>query len=246
MIWQIILALLVSLAFRLLLEKKAVLAVAENLLLIALSQYSDLSWATFLTIVAIFLASAFCQMELEYAGSSQRAGACDASLGGTAKPRSRSCLARTNHLERQESYYCDQEKAQVAKVNDNPPGARALHGQVTMFPCDLRHLRQSGFKDNYHHSYLYVGSPVGLSACYSPLVTVEPRNRPGSLLPMKKAWFSIRPEDHGFNGGADRSLAYKLEEFLLSQVNLPLSIKENSRLRIDRKRTRPSGLMHMF
>ena len=219
MIWQNVFALLVSLAFRFFLEKKAGLAVAENLLLIALSQCSDLCWVTVLTIVAFFLASAFCQMELEYAQTVQRTNACDASLCGTAKPRTSSCSARTNHLEREKSYYCDPQEAQVAKQNNTPQVAKALHGRVTMFPCDLRHLRQSGFRNKFHHSYLYVGYPVGLSACYSPLISVEPQIRPASWLPINKAWFSVRPEHHGFNGGADRSMTQKLEEFLSTKVS---------------------------
>jgi hypothetical protein len=72
--------------------------------------------------------------------------------------------------------------------------------------------------NDYHHSYLYVGFPVGLRACYSPLITVEPPSRPRSLLPIKKALFSIRPGDHPFKGGANLSMTQKLEEFLLSEV----------------------------
>ena len=222
MTWQIIFALLVSLAYRLFLEKKtvlAILAIAENLLLIALSQCLDLRWTTFLALVAIFLTSAFCQLDREYAESVQKKGVCDASLCGMAKPRTSSCFARTNHLEGQKSHYCDPQEAQVAKQNNTPRVAKALHGRVTMFPCGLRHLRQSEFENNFYHSYLYVGYPVGLSACYSPLVTVEPRIRPASLLPINKAWFSVRPEHHGFLGGADRSMTQKPEEFLSTKVS---------------------------
>jgi hypothetical protein len=68
--WQILPPLL-SLVFRLVLERKVALALAENLLLIGLTQRGELSWTTFLVIVTIFVASAFFQTLSEYADSVQ-------------------------------------------------------------------------------------------------------------------------------------------------------------------------------
>lgn len=80
-----------------------------------------------------------------------------------------------------------------------------------MFPCDLRHLRQSGFKDDYHHFYLYVGCPVGLSVRHSPLIHIEPDPGSGALFPSKRAWFGVRPKDYALNSGPNMTLAEKLK-----------------------------------
>lgn len=216
--WQSLSALLLSLALRLFLERKMILALAESLLLFFLVQFLEFPQVTFIFILIYFVASAFYQTEFEYFESVQETNSCGALRGWTTKYRNTSYPAHTSCFEKQDPHYCKSRKAQNLETNDNHQAARALHGRVTMFPCDLRHLRRSGFKDDYHHSYLYAGYPVGLSASYSPLITVEPQTRAGSMLPIKRAWFSIRPEDHAFNGGANWTMTQKLEEFLLSEV----------------------------
>jgi hypothetical protein len=173
-----------------------------------------------LVIAAIFVASAFLQTQLEYLHSAQDTYSHTAPLQCAAKSRISGCPAHTSCDQKRDLNYHISREAQVPYVTGNSQAEKTFHGRAAMFPCDLRHLRRSGFKDNYHHSYLYVGYPVGLRACYSPLITVEPPFRPGFLLPIKKAWFSIRPEDHALNGGANLSMTQKLEEFLLSEVRL--------------------------
>ncbi|KAJ5300212.1 hypothetical protein N7508_007455 [Penicillium antarcticum] len=221
--WQVPPPLLLSLVFRLVLEKRVALALAENLLLIGLIQRAELSWTTILVIVTVFVASAFFQTQSEYAGSVQSTDSGTAPRGCPVKIWDSSSGCRTDTLRQwnQKSNYGPLRKAQVPESDGDLHAGKAFHGRVTMFPCDLRHLRRSGFKNDYHHSYLYVGYPVGLRACYSPLVTVEPPFRPRFLLPTKKAWFRIRPEDHAFNGGANLSMTQKLEEFLLSEGEDP-------------------------
>ncbi|KAJ5898760.1 DUF1365-domain-containing protein [Penicillium taxi] len=90
-----------------------------------------------------------------------------------------------------------------------------------MYPCVLRHIRlaPSGFKDEFSHTYLYIGVPIGLRACYSPLISVD--SPPESRAWYNKAFFSIRPQDNLFRGGAALSLAQKLEEFLLTEGENP-------------------------
>ncbi|KAJ5454991.1 hypothetical protein N7530_012760 [Penicillium desertorum] len=210
--WHILSTLLLSLVFRLVLERRVVLALGENFFLIAFTQYAEPSWVTVLIVAAIFVTSAFLQTQLEYRDSVQDTHSNAAQRG---------CPAHITRHENEDSNYCIPREAPSPKSNGESRTAKSFHGRVTMFPCDLRHLRRSGFKDDYHHSYLYVGYPVGLRASYSPLVAVEPPFRPRSLLPIKKAWFSIRPEDHAFNGDANLSMAQKLEEFLLSEGEDP-------------------------
>ncbi|KAJ6118896.1 hypothetical protein N7471_013516 [Penicillium samsonianum] len=219
--WYILSPLLLSLVVRLVLERRVALALAENLLLIASIQYAELSWVKVVVIAAIFVASAFLQTQLEYLDSAQDTYSHAAPLQCAANSRISGCPAHTSRDQKRDLNYRTSREAQVPNVTGNSQAEKTFHGRAAMFPCDLRHLRRSGFKDNYHHSYLYVGYPVGLRACYSPLITVEPPYRPGFLLPIKKAWFSIRPEDHAFNGGANLSMTQKLEEFLLSEGEDP-------------------------
>jgi hypothetical protein len=236
--WYILFPLLLSLVVRLVLERRVVLALAENLLLIASTQYAELSWVKVVVIAAIFVASAFTQTQLEYLDSAQD------TYSHAAKSRISGCPAHTSRDQKKDSNYRTPREAQLPNVTSNSQTEKTFHGRITMFPCDLRHLRRSGFKDKYHHSYLYVGYPVGLRACYSPLITVEPPFRPGFLLPIKKAWFSIRPEDHAFNGGANLSMTQKLGEFLLSEVRLRRKLI-NHGLKLYREKIRPSGLMRI-
>lgn len=210
--WHVLSPLLLSLGFRQVLERRAALALAENILLLALTQWVELSQGIILVILVIFVTLAFWQTQFEYFESVQ------GPYSRAAKSWNSGCPVNTICHQAKFFNYRTPQEAQVPKCNDNTQIEKAFHGRVMMFPCDLQHLRRSGFKDDYHHSYLYVGYPVGFHACYKPLVTVEPHIRLGSLLPIKKTWFSIRPEDHAFNGGAHLSMTQKLEEFLVSEV----------------------------
>jgi hypothetical protein len=62
------------------------------------------------------------------------------------------------------------DKYKVHKLKDE---AIKLHGKPILFPCHLRHRRLAPFKDSFRHLYLYVGTPVGLQACYSPILSVD-------------------------------------------------------------------------
>lgn len=97
---------------------------------------------------------------------------------------------------------------------------RELHGSPTLFPCDLRHKRIAPFQDAFRHAYLYCGVPVGLHACYSPILSVDQPMDTSSNWPFRKTWFSMRAEDQLIRGGAHMTMAQKLREFLLSEVSL--------------------------
>lgn len=211
--WHILSPVLLSLVSRLQLERRVALALGENLLLTVSTQYADRSWITVLIVTAIFVTSAFLKTQLEYRDSVQDTHSNAAPRGCPVKTWDSGCPVQIFRHQIEDSSNCIPQEARVLKNNGDSQIEKSF-----LFPCDLRHLRRSGFKDHYHHSYLYVGYPVGLRASYSPLVTVEPPFRPRSLLPVKTAWFGIRPEDHAFNGDVNLSMTQKLEEFLLSEV----------------------------
>jgi len=95
---------------------------------------------------------------------------------------------------------------------------RELHGSPTLFPCDLRHKRIGPFRDAFRQAYLYCGIPVGLHACYSPILCVDQPTDTSSKWPFRKAWFSMRAENRAIRGGAHMTMAQKLREFLLFEV----------------------------
>lgn len=104
----------------------------------------------------------------------------------------------------------------LPRSDDEP---RELHGKPTLFPCDLRHKRIGPFQDAFRHGYLYCGIPVGLHACYSPILCVDQPTDTTRKWPFRKAWFNMRAEDHAIRGGAHLTMAQKLREFLLSEVS---------------------------
>lgn len=225
LIKYIVSSLIASLLLRLGMQGGVKLALTETILVFGCTKVPELSPTTYLVLVLIFLLFAFCQTQNEYLQSLQDAYMRDP------RPQSKK-LPRNSGLNlpivRQKNHSHDflRKNAPVPQKKGNHQVDQTRHGRVMMFACNLRHLRRSGFKDDYHHSYLYVGYPIGLSACYSPLITVEPRMRPGSLRPFKRSWFSIRPEDHAFNGGPGLSMRQKLDEFLESQVSSERSSAE--------------------
>lgn len=216
--WDLTTLLISFLVLRLALEGPTTLVLVENLLLIIAIELAEVSWCTAFVTLTFFVASAFCQVQFEYHNSTSKlrdtASTNCACYGAQNITASAVCDSRNNST-------CNSRRiGQFQPSNKDLPTLEPLHGRVTLFPCDLRHLRRSSFKDDYHHSYLYVGTPVGSNSVYSPLVNVEPQRYPRSFLPMRKAWFSVRPEDHGFNGGKNLSMNQKLKEFLLSEVRL--------------------------
>lgn len=97
---------------------------------------------------------------------------------------------------------------------------KELYGKPILFPCHLRHRRITPFKDSFRHSYLYVGIPVGLRACYSPILSIDLPYGRKSKWPFRRAWFNIRAQDHAIRGGAHMTMAQKLREYLLSEVSV--------------------------
>jgi hypothetical protein len=110
----------------------------------------------------------------------------------------------------------EREKSCVILAAEDEP--KELHGKAILFPCYLRHRRVSPFRDNFNHSYLYCGIPVGLHASYSPILRVDMPEPQESRWPFSKAWFNLRAQDHGIRGGAHMTMSQKLREFLLFEV----------------------------
>lgn len=209
---------LLSFVIRLVLARGLLWTLAENILLIMVIKHADVSWATSLVVLVIFISFAFLQTQSEYVDSVQAIDSRRAPLECPAGYWNSGCPAYSLRRQAKEPDYHIPAESPVQNKDKSLQANKGLHGRLTLFPCNLRHRRMSYFRYRFDDSYLYVGCPVGLRACYSPLITVEPSIQTGSWLSIKKAWFSIRPEDHAFNGGADLTMAQKLEEFLTSQV----------------------------
>lgn len=218
--WVVLLSLLLALTFRQTLERQTVLNLAENVFLIALTQYTSLSWAICPVILAFFLASAFLQTQVEYFNWDQQTKSqCTrgAQLTCMSKTEDAQCPSFTPSSEGPDSKSTILEDKDNAVSDGSSAESLSVYGKVTMYPCVLRHIRLAGgFKDDFAHSYLYIGVPLGLRECYSPLLSVDspPDSRPW----YNKAFFSIRPEDQFLRGGASLSISQKLKEFLLLDV----------------------------
>lgn len=218
--WRVLLFLFGFLPFRQALESRAALNLAENLFLVILIQYSGLSWTSCAIILVFFFGSAFFQLQAEYFNWDQETKSkCTRAdqLSDISKTQESRCppsaVTSENH-DLKASIFKDEE---ISKLTDEWSNERAIYGKATMYPCSLRHLRVGGgFKDDYTHSYLYIGIPVGLHASYSPLLSVD---SPTESRPWyNKTVFGIRSHVQFYRGGETLSLREKLDEFLLSVV----------------------------
>ncbi len=171
-------------------------------------------WVGVLVSVAAFLGLAFYQTRVEFArpedNDREEHGLCPvlSRIPGT----SSGCSPPPSHPSAPST------KLRHFQRDDDEP--RELHGTPMLFPTDLRHRRIAPFKDGFRHSYLYCGMPVGLHACYSPILCVDQPTDPTSNWPFRRAWFSLRAEDHAIRGGPHMTMTQKLREFLLSEVSL--------------------------
>lgn len=224
----VLFSLLLSLLFRLAVERRPALAFSENFLLITLWQSGLAFWGNAWSSWIFFAGIATWQTQNEYRDTTRKPKSNRTELSCTALSRSGQFPAKISCAQKGETKTCVQNSSPSCKGIREPQIEKELHGRVTMFPCDLRHLRRSGFKDDYHHSYLYVGCPVGMSFCHSPLVHIQPETSCKAVFPSKRAWFSVRPEDHAFNGGPNMTLAEKLKEFLLSEVSSHKAIQHTT------------------
>ena len=191
----------------------------ENLLLVFLIQTGSRSWMSYLISLAFFVASAFWQTQLEYFNWDQKTKSqctraaqmkCISQGDGAICPEG---LATSRPQVSESAVSKETRPEAYVSPSENP----SIYGKVTMYPCVLRHIRLAGgFKDDFAHTYLYIGVPLGLRTCYPPLLSVDspPESRPW----YNKAFFSIRPQDQFLRGGAGLSLVQKLHEFLLLEV----------------------------
>lgn len=221
MAWSL-LPLFASPALRLTLERIAMLNLMENLFLIFLIQYGPQSWLSYLITLVFFLASAFWQTQMEYFNWDQKAkGQCTRAIqmGCIANGEGSFCPAGAAPSKSQDVQSIvpkdKSQSKQFAPSSETP----AIYGKVTLYPCVLRHIRLSGgFKDDFAHTYLYIGVPLGIRECYPPLLSVDspPESRPW----YRKAFFSMRPQDQFLRGGAGLSITQKLHEFLILEVRI--------------------------
>ena len=221
---------LISLSLRLILRDSVTFSVLDNLFLIVLISFSEPRWKIFLLIFLVYLAIEFVHLYHSYSGwgnnGRNRAHLSRLSCNDVNSDQSNCHSGQHSHLvaevsdiSRSPLIRSSQRYGELPVAQNDAGVKRKFNGKVMMFPCTLRHLRRSNFKDDYQHSYLYVGCPVGLRVTHSPLVTIEPDPRPTYLLPFKSSWFSVRSEDHAFNGDSSLSITQKLKEFLVSEVS---------------------------
>lgn len=218
--WGVLLPLFGTLAFRQVLERQTALNLLENAFHLALIQYAGFSWAICPLILAFFLASAFLQTQIEYFNWDQQTKSqCTRAvqLNCMSSAQDAQCPSFATSRNGLDPKLSVSQGKDHHVLNEEPTSSLSVYGKVTMYPCVLRHIRLAGgFKDDFAHTYLYIGVPLGLRECYSPLLSVDspPDSRPW----YNKAFFSIRPEDQFLRGGASLSLSQKLKEFLLLDV----------------------------
>jgi hypothetical protein len=223
--------LVLSCMLRILIKESIYVLIGENLLIVCLVEWMASFWTTFITAFAVFMRQAFYETRAEYmntlgnvrevnseesvehAGSSSnlKFGRCPVGISRVITDTA-SSIPHTNN------------EKDIYKVRKPKDEAKKLHGKPILFPCHLRHRRLTPFKDSFRHSYLYVGTPVGLQACYSPILCVDLPYNPKSKWPFRKAWFNIKGQDHAIRGGSYLTTAHKLREYLISELSERITI----------------------
>jgi hypothetical protein len=236
--------LVLSCMVRSLINESMYVLIGENLLIVYLVEWMAPFWTTLITAFAVFMGQAFYETRAEYmntlgnvrevnseksaehAGVVAKANDNDHSLPSTSNLKSGMCPVRISKMIKgtASSILDTNNEMDIYKVRKPKDEAKKLHGKPILFPCHLRHRRLAPFKDSFRHSYLYVGTPVGLQACYSPILCVDLPNNPRSKWPFRKAWFNIKGQDHAIRGGSYLTIAQKLREYLISEVSERITI----------------------
>lgn len=230
-------SLFLTFILRIALEGHFVFAIAESFLLIVAIQWIESFYITYLIATSIFIIFAYRQTQAEEHSPAER----DDIAASHDENEMLSCpmfgsnrnigydspcppghdYGRNSHTDfvakHQNSFLTSLSQHQ----SSNP--STELHGRPLLYQCDLRHRRLIPFKDYFHHSYLYIGVPVGLRASYPPLLSVDQDRESKSFWSLSKTWFSIRPQDQAFRGGANLSLREKLDDYLLSEVSYSIT-----------------------
>lgn len=208
-----------SCLFRQVLERRISLSSTELVIQIVLVRWAGLNLLTCAATLTAFLFLAFCQTKAEYWDISQNLREIEASREASRAPTG-SGLGRRR--------LAKQAPSSDDGTQEAPIELERLHGRPIMYPSVLRHIRMTGgFKDDFSHSYLYIGVPVGIHATYSPMISMD--------RPSYKVLWNIRPQDQAIRGGKDLTLSHKLEECLRAQVSRNLSNYCQVRKRISTK-----------
>ncbi|KAL5350993.1 hypothetical protein ACLOAV_004566 [Pseudogymnoascus australis] len=217
-------------------EESIYVLLGENMLIVFLVEWMPSFSTTFLTVFTVFLGLAFYETRAEYmhplanarefnpGNSTEHTGIVTQANDDGNSPRfttnlkTRMCPMAISRIiaNTRSSIPGTKSEKDADRVHKTTNEVKKLHGKPILFPCHLRHRRLTPFKDSFQHSYLYVGTPVGLEACYSPILCVDSPYDPMRKWPFRKAWFNIRSQDHGIRGGFYLTIAEKLKEYLIS------------------------------
>jgi len=240
-------SLAISLLLRIDSEERRIAMLADNVTLVLFTHFMLSFWPSLLLVVSAFIGLAFYETRVEYGnpkGNVRELGpetsngkegipleadgipTTHSSLPPDASPAMCPINPTSFNLFRSTANNSDslaQNREGVIPENIQGFGPETtdltnLHGKPILFPCHLRHRRVSPFKDNFQHSYLYAGAPVGLHNTYRPIYSIDDPPKPNSWLPG--GWFNFRAQDHAIRGGTNLTLSQKLREFLLSEVSL--------------------------
>lgn len=102
-------------------------------------------------------------------------------------------------------------------------------GQPYLIPCRTTHRRFSPKKHSFSYSYLTVGVPVGFNGSFNGMIGVyeKPsspfRNTVSFMKPFFQSWYHIQASDYLQRGGDELGLRGKLNSYLQSEVQFPLS-----------------------
>ncbi|VUC32371.1 unnamed protein product [Clonostachys rosea] len=194
-----------SCLFRQVLERRISLSSTELVLQVVLVRWAGLNFLTCAATLTAFLFLAFCQTKAEYWDTSQNLREIEASREASRAPAGPGINGR--RLVKQAPSADNETQETLFELE-------GLHGRPIMYPSILRHIRTAGgFKDDFSHSYLYIGVPVGIHATYSPMISMD--------RPSWKVLWNIRPQDQAIRGGKDLTLSHKLEECLRAQNEDP-------------------------
>jgi hypothetical protein len=235
---------------RSLINESIYVLIGENLLIVCLVEWMASFGTTFITAFALFMGQAFYETRAEYmnmlgnlrevnseklvehVGVVTKANDNDQSLPSTSNLKPGMCPVGVPKMstDTASSISDTNNEMDINKGHRLKDEAIKLHGKPILFPCHLRHRRLAPFKDSFRHSYLYVGTPVGLQACYSPILSVDLPYNPKSKWPFRKAWFNIKGQDHAIRGGSHLTTAQKLREYLISEVSKKLLFRNPERI----------------
>jgi hypothetical protein len=221
--------LVLSCMLRISIKESIYVLLGENLLIVCLVEWMPPFWTTFITVFAVFMGLAFYDTRTEYMnplGNVREINLEDSVEHKGVITSSGMCPVRISRImaDTDSSISSTNSEKDADRVRKSTNEVKKLHGKPILFPCHLRHRRLTPFKDSFRHSYLYVGTPVGLQACYSPILCVDLPHDPKSKWPFRRAWFNIKGQDHAIRGGSHLTIAQKLREYLISEVSERITI----------------------